>query len=177
MPEKVVNPCITCYGYANVALYSKGNFETQGVHRVVARTFLENPNNLPVVNHKDENPLNNNVDNLEWCSYAYNTRYSLDRIQEKPNEFNKILDLLADSQKVSLRDMAEKSGLKYASLKQRYLHRSVSLHQMCKIADAYEQNIVLSFVPQNGGVPIKVVPRIKQISKFEYELFLEDAPA
>ena len=42
------------------------------IHRMVAQTFLNNPNNLPVVNHKDTNILNNHVDNLEWVSYKQN---------------------------------------------------------------------------------------------------------
>lgn len=45
------------------------------VHRLVANNFIENPEHLPVVNHKDENPLNNCVDNLEWCSQKYNINY------------------------------------------------------------------------------------------------------
>ena len=45
------------------------------VHRLVANAFLSSPNNLPVVNHKDENRANNNVDNLEWCTIAYNNAY------------------------------------------------------------------------------------------------------
>jgi len=43
-------------------------------HRIVALTFLENPNNYPVVHHKDGNKLNNNVINLEWCTHKYNTQ-------------------------------------------------------------------------------------------------------
>lgn len=46
------------------------------VHRLVASAFLENPNGYNRINHKDENGLNNNVDNLEWCTNRYNCTYS-----------------------------------------------------------------------------------------------------
>lgn len=45
------------------------------VHRIVAQAFLPNPNNYPIINHKDENPFNNRVDNLEWCTHKYNINY------------------------------------------------------------------------------------------------------
>ena len=45
------------------------------VHRIVAETFINNPNNYKYVNHKDENPSNNCVTNLEWCTQKYNINY------------------------------------------------------------------------------------------------------
>ena len=45
------------------------------VHRLVAMTYLPNPDNLPEVNHKDENPSNPHVSNLEWCTREYNINY------------------------------------------------------------------------------------------------------
>ena len=45
------------------------------IHRLVAIHFIENPNNYPEVNHKDENPINNHVNNLEWCTAEYNVNY------------------------------------------------------------------------------------------------------
>lgn len=62
-------------GYLRVHLSKFGNLKNELVHRLVAMAFIENPNNYPQVNHKDENKANNNVDNLEWCSRQYNMSY------------------------------------------------------------------------------------------------------
>lgn len=62
-------------GYYVVNLSKNGKTKTFTVHRLVAQAFSSNPYNLPQVNHKDENKLNNNVDNLEWCNSNYNHNY------------------------------------------------------------------------------------------------------
>ena len=64
-----------CNGYQRVGLVKDGIRKTCLVHRLVAIAFIPNPNNLPIVNHKDEDPRNNNVENLEWCTASYNTSY------------------------------------------------------------------------------------------------------
>lgn len=56
-------------------LYFNKNNKPYLVHRFIAELFLPNPNNLPEINHKDENKLNNCVDNLEWCTHKYNMNY------------------------------------------------------------------------------------------------------
>lgn len=55
------------------------------IHRLVAEAFISNINNYKEINHKDENPKNNNVNNLEWCSRKYNMNYKTlpSRINEK----------------------------------------------------------------------------------------------
>ena len=45
------------------------------IHRLVAEAFIPNPDDLPIINHKDENKLNNVVSNLEWCTHKYNSNY------------------------------------------------------------------------------------------------------
>lgn len=62
-------------GYLNVSLCKKGVQKTVNVHRLVASAFIPNPDNLPCINHKDQNKTNNNVSNLEWCSYYQNNVY------------------------------------------------------------------------------------------------------
>ena len=64
-------------GYKLVQLCERKRNMPFLVHRLVAMAFVDNPNNYPIVNHKDENPLNNQADNLEWCTYSYNTTYSM----------------------------------------------------------------------------------------------------
>lgn len=61
--------------YYKVILFKNGIPKTKKIHRLVAEAFIPNPNNYPCVNHKDENPSNNFVENLEWCSYEYNNNY------------------------------------------------------------------------------------------------------
>lgn len=66
-------------GYSAINLYSDiAKNQNFSIHRLVAQTFIENPNNYEIVNHKDGNKLNNNVENLEWCTCKQNTNHALD---------------------------------------------------------------------------------------------------
>lgn len=62
-------------GYLRVSINKGGSRKHFLVHRLVAEAFIPNPQNLPQVNHKDENKANNRVDNLEWCDAKYNSNY------------------------------------------------------------------------------------------------------
>lgn len=62
-------------GYKIVSLTKDGKTKSVFVHRIVAEAFIPNENNLPMVNHKDEDKTNNFVENLEWCTAKYNRTY------------------------------------------------------------------------------------------------------
>lgn len=64
-------------GYLYLNLWKDGKCKVGRIHKLVAETFIPNPNNYPVINHKDENKSNNRVENLEWCTIQYNAEYSL----------------------------------------------------------------------------------------------------
>ena len=72
---KVLSPGIKPDGYLLINLCCNGKHNTIRVHRLVTEAFLPNPDNLPEVNHKDEDKTNNRVENLEWCDYVYNNNY------------------------------------------------------------------------------------------------------
>lgn len=59
-----------------VNLWKDGEKSPKKVHRLIAETFLPNPEELSDVNHKDQDKYNNSLDNLEWCSRSYNIKYS-----------------------------------------------------------------------------------------------------
>lgn len=73
--NKILKPRLTCANYYQVDLCKKGDIKKQYVHRLVAKAFIPNPNDYLIINHKDENPKNNVVDNLEWCDSKYNNNY------------------------------------------------------------------------------------------------------
>lgn len=83
--EHILKPERTHNGYLRVNLCKNEKQKHFLVHRLVALTFITNPNNLPDVNHKDENKENNRVENLEWCDCKYNINYGTrtQRIAEK----------------------------------------------------------------------------------------------
>lgn len=65
-------PRIDKRGYCRVNINKKGKRQTLYVHRLIASTFIENPENKRTVNHIDGNKQNNHVSNLEWCTYREN---------------------------------------------------------------------------------------------------------
>ena len=70
-------------GYSVLNLRKEGKRYSKQVHRLVADAFIENPQNKPIVNHKDTNRKNNNVNNLEWCTQKENVLFSAYKMRHR----------------------------------------------------------------------------------------------
>ena len=86
---KILKKDISNKGYYRVIFKINKKSKHYSVSRLVAEAFIPNPNNLPCVNHKDENPLNNCVSNLEWCTHKYNMNYGTRNQRISKNKRNK----------------------------------------------------------------------------------------
>lgn len=84
---KILKP-VEHNGYQHVLLFKNGNYKKYFVHRMVAMAFIPNPDNLPIINHKDEKPSNNRVDNLEWCDCKYNINYGTGNQRRAEKQIN-----------------------------------------------------------------------------------------
>ena len=98
-----------CYpnGYEFVCLRKDGHNRNRMIHRMVAEAFIPNPDNLPVVNHRDGNKHNNDMTNLEWCTNSQNRKHAYDlglspqrglprKVTVKQGEHITLFDTMAD---------------------------------------------------------------------------------
>lgn len=99
--EKILKSSINNKGYLQVCLTKNNKKHTKKIHRLVAESFIPNPNNLSQINHKDKNKQNNNITNLEWCGCEYNVNYSLAKpiLQYKSNKLVKEWKSISQIQK------------------------------------------------------------------------------
>lgn len=91
MSERAVKPKPNNRGYLQVRLYKDSVCFNMLLHRVVAMAFIPNPQNLPQINHIDEDKTNNNISNLEWCTNMYNRHHGtgIERMA-KNHDYSKI---------------------------------------------------------------------------------------
>ena len=115
-----------------------GKIKNYTIHRLMAQSFIPNPDNLPCVNHKDENKLNNSLDNLEWCTEKYNCNYGTRNERFTETKFNNYIKEHPEYAGMSKEDiLKERSKRHYyenrekilKKMKEQYVHKS-DVHKM-----------------------------------------------
>lgn len=81
--EKIFSLEVGKTGYPIIRLHKNGHKRRVTVHRLVAQAFIPNPQNKPCINHKDGNRTNNNINNLEWCTYSENNLHEWRCLKKK----------------------------------------------------------------------------------------------
>lgn len=118
--EYILKPLHANNGYCQVTLYDNTIRHKFLIHRLVAQAFIPNPENLPQVNHKDENPYNNAASNLEWCTNEYNNAYGTAKIRMADTKSHPIEQLTIDGKVIaiyrSVRIACEMIGVTKSSL-------------------------------------------------------------
>ena len=108
--EKILVPAIEGGGYYFVVLYKDKVKRSYRIHRLVAQMFLNNPNNYDQVNHKDEDKLNNCVDNLEWCDAKYNVNYGTGKYRKTLSRRIPVLQFTLDGVFIREHDSATEAA-------------------------------------------------------------------
>ena len=102
-------------GYKRVGLTKKGKTKSLLLHRLLALTFIPNPNNYPCINHKDEDKSNNSLDNLEWSTYKYNLNYGTRNVRANETRKKPILQYSKDGEFIrewkSVTDLKNETGM------------------------------------------------------------------
>lgn len=81
--NKILTSSIHKKGYLHCGLFKEGKRTQRFIHRMVAEAFIPNPENKPCINHKDCNPANNKVENLEWCTHKENNHHKNHELKRK----------------------------------------------------------------------------------------------
>lgn len=116
---QILKPTLNTWGYLSVTLCSEKKRKNKTVHRLVAEAFVSNPNNLPEVNHKDENKENNSVENLEWVTKKENINHGTRTKRANEKKFKKVCQYSESGALIkvweSLKE-AEKAGYHHSAI-------------------------------------------------------------
>jgi hypothetical protein len=144
---KIIKPDKINTGYLRANLFNANGRKRIFVHRLVASTFIPNPNKKPNVNHKDGNPLNNHVSNLEWCTQSENHLWSIKQGWCVPTE--------------KMSECGRAQGLK---------NRKISIETINKIRGEYSSgNFLQNKLAKKYGISTSSMNRIVRMSINNYD--------
>ena len=177
--NKIRKTDFTPDGYEVIMLARDGKQYGTFVHRLVAKAFLPNPNNLPIVNHKDENPRNNHVDNLEWCTYSYNNTYNnvhlrtAQKIGRKVYQYNSNGDLIGEyySGKEAARILGIKSDSNISDCCNGRLYTIYGY--VLSYDELSKEEVLERFEKSNNSIPVKNNPKMsKPLAQYDSNMNL-----
>ena len=137
--EKILTPKVDKDGYLFVGLRKDGVRRHLKVHRLVALTFIPNPESLPQVNHKDEDKANNKVENLEWCTAEYNINYGTRNLRMANVESKQVFQYSLDDELINVWDSVsecDRNGYTSSAISSccnnKYLSQNNNIYKGCK---------------------------------------------
>jgi hypothetical protein len=118
--NKWLSPKIDRYGYKVYSLSLNGKSYHKPAHRLVAQTYIPNPDSLPCINHINENKLDNRVENLEWCTVEYNDNYGTRNERMSRTKCKRpVVQILPDGTEILYRGVKEaweKTGIRWSQI-------------------------------------------------------------
>lgn len=139
---RLLKKTMTTTGYYKVELIKEKKKKSLRVHRLVAMAFIPNENGKPYINHIDCNPLNNKVENLEWCTQKENVHHALrlDRIHNYFGEAERFKELYCEK-KCSLQEIAEMYGISITTVRRVLDRHGVKRRSLSEAADKHGINL------------------------------------